>query len=193
MNSLLKKYRFELFLVGIIVGLTLLFYFIGDQFGVFSNRDALEQKVSEFGIWGPVVLAVVSFFDVLIAPFPGGISPAVGGFLYGKFWGVVIIYIGNVLGANATFWIARKWGPKFFLLFIKKSKIEEFQEMVKLRQTYFWIAYFIPILPYDYLNIAIGLSEIRWKKFLLLNSAGMLVSLTLLVLFGSSILELLFR
>ena len=192
MNALLKKYSHELILLGIIAGVTLLFYFIGDSFGVFFNREALERKVSEFGFWGPVVLAIVSFFDTLIAPFPGGVSAAVGGFLYGKFWGILIVYIGNVFGANVTFWIARIWGSRFFLLFIKASKIKEFQEMVNRRQTFFWVAYFIPFLPYDYLNITIGLSDIPWKKFLLINSIGMLVSLSLLVLFGISILELLF-
>lgn len=192
LHSIFKKYRFEIFLVGIVAGLTLVFYLIGDSFGIFSNRVALEKKVTEFGIWGPLVLIIVSFIDVLIAPFPGGVSPAVAGFLYGSFWGIVIVYIGNVLGANVTFWIARIWGEKFFLLFIKKSKLEKFQEMINHRQTFFWVAYFLPILPYDYLNIAIGLSEIPWRKFLLLNSIGMFVSLSLLVLFGSGVLELLF-
>ena len=191
-NLFFKKYKFELTLVGIIVGLTLIAYLLGDHFGIFSNREALEQKVAEFGVWGPFIIIFVAFIDVLIAPFPGGIAPAVSGFLYGKFLGTVYVLIGNVVGANVTFWIARRCGVRFFLFFLKKSKIEHFQEMVKTRQKYLWAAYFIPVLPYDILNIAIGLSEIRWKKFLLLNTLGMTVSMSILTFFGSSVLELFF-
>lgn len=191
-KSFFLKYRFELTLVGVIIGLTILAYLLGDRFGLFSNREALEQRVQEFGIWGPLIIVFVSFIDVLIAPFPGGISPAVSGFAYGKLLGTVYVLTGNIIGANVTFWIARKWGVKFFLFFLKKSRIEHFQEMVKNRQKYLWAAYFIPVLPYDILNIAIGVSDIPWKKFLLLNTLGMTVSISILTFFGSSIFELLF-
>ena len=189
---IIKKYRFEVTFVAIIIALSVLAFLLGDHFGIFSNREALEEKVSSFGIWGPMVIIFVAFIDVLIAPFPGGISPAVSGFLYGKFLGTVYVLIGNIIGANTAFWIARKWGIKFFLLFLNRSKIEHFQEMVKTRQNYFWAAFFIPVLPYDILNVAIGLSNIKWKKFFVLNTLGMAISMPILTFFGSSIFALLF-
>jgi len=193
MSEFLKKFRFELTLVAVIVGLSLIFVLVGDKVGFFSDREAVLSAVENFGPWGPLLIILISFVDVLIAPFPGGISPSISGFVFGELTGTLLVLIGNILGANAVFWIARLWGKRFFLLFIKESKIDEFRQMVETHQKLFWTAFFIPVLPYDVLNIAIGLSDIPWKRFLLLNTLGMTVGMSLLTFFGSSFAELLFR
>jgi uncharacterized membrane protein YdjX (TVP38/TMEM64 family) len=191
--GLIKKYRYEFIILAVMAGISAIAIFFGDRFGIFADRQRLEDYINELGILGPLAIIGVSFLDVLIAPIPGGISPAVSGILYGKFFGTIYVLVGNIIGANVTFWIARRWGERFFLLFVKKEKIDEFQDMVANRQKFIWTAFFIPILPYDVLNIAIGLSDIPWKKFFIRNTLGMAVSMTLLVIFGSTIAELIFR
>jgi len=192
-QNIFKKYRYEFVILAVMAGISAAAIFFGDRFGIFADRQRLEDYVNQFGLLGPLIIIGVSFLDVLIAPIPGGISPAVSGILYGKVLGTVYVLAGNIIGANVTFWIARRWGERFFLLFVKKEKIDEFQDMVANRQKFIWTAFFIPILPYDVLNIAIGLSDIPWKKFFIRNTLGMAVSMTLLVIFGSTIAELIFR
>lgn len=192
MTPVLIKYRSEFILLSVIVVIYLISYLIGDSFGFFGDRQRLENFIQSFGYLGPVAIMAFTTFEVIIAPIPGGISPAVSGFLYGPVLGSLFVFIGSVIGANVTFWIARIWGEKFFLLFINKSEIEKFQDMVRRRQTFMWAAYFLPVMPYDVLNIAIGLSDISWRKFAPLNALGMSISVPLLTLFGSSIFKLLF-
>ena len=193
LREIIRRYRFELVLVAVIVAISLVAVFFGDRFGIFSDRQKLQSYIENFGIWGRLVLVGISAIEVIIAPLPGGISPIAAGFVYGRIEGWLLVLLGNVIGANITFWIARLYGERFFLLFIKKSEIDRFQSMVDRRQKFLWAAYFIPVLPYDVINIAIGLSDkISWKKFVVLNAAGMSVSMFIITFFGSSLLEVVF-
>ena len=167
--------------------------FFGDRFGIFSDQERLQNYVEGLGIWGRLILIAFSAIEVIIAPLPGGISPAVAGFVYGKIQGWLLVLSGNIIGANLTFFIARKFGERFFLLFIKQAEIDRFQAMIDRRQKFLWATYFIPVLPYDIVNVAIGLSEkITWKKFVVINASGMAVSMFIWTFFGSSLVEVLF-
>ena len=191
-KSFLKQYRFEFILAAIVVGVSLLSFLMKDRVGLLGSREQFQDYVNASGIWGPLVIILTAFLEVIIAPIPGLIPPVVSGFLFGKLLGSVLVILGNVVGANFTFFIARKWGLRFFRLFIKETEIMRFEQMVHHRQNFLWAMYFIPLLPFDVLNIVLGMSKVSWRRFFVISTLGMSFSLLILTVFGSGLADIIF-
>lgn len=192
-KEFLKLYRFELILLIVILAASLLSYFFGPRFGLLANREQFQQYVSSFGVWGPVIMILLTLVEVAVAPIPGALPPVAAGFLFGKFWGAIYVVIGNILGANLLFWLARRFGIKIFSWFINRGQLAKFSAMIESRQKFLWLTYFIPVFPLDVITIALGLSRIKHNTFLILTSLGLAVSMTILTVFGDSLFSLVFR
>ncbi len=144
----------------------------------YLNRDALDAAaldawLRQAGEWGPAfyigvyVLATVLFL-------PGALFTLAGGALFGPIWGTFYSLTGATIGATAAFaiaryvasdWAARRAGPRARRLIDGVEKEGwRFVAFVRL----------VPLLPFNLLNYALGLTRIRLLHYVLASYVFML-------------------
>lgn len=118
---------------------------------------------------------------------PGSIITVAAGFLFGVPMGIITALIGANVGACAAFLVGRTIArdrvartiasyPKFKALDEMVSK-EGFKFVMLLRLN--------PILPFNILNYALGLTKVSFSDYALASLIGMLPETVVLVYFGS--------
>ncbi|MBI5971521.1 MAG: TVP38/TMEM64 family protein [Deltaproteobacteria bacterium] len=162
----------------------------------YLDEGRLRDWISGFKDWGPVVYILI--FSV--APslmLPGLPITVIGGVLFGPFWGSVYTVIGATIGATIAFLIARAMGRGWVEGFIsgrrgKPGKIEELDALVKAQG---WkvvaLTRLIPLFPYNFLNYAFGLTDIKIAHYVIATFIFMIPGTVAYVVFSSSIFDLL--
>jgi uncharacterized membrane protein YdjX (TVP38/TMEM64 family) len=148
---------------------------------------ALLARIERLGAWAGVVLAAL-WIPAALLLVPGSLITLGTGFLLGVGWGMVTVSIGSTLGALAAFlagrtlardrvraWIAGR--PRF--LAVDRAVETGGLGIVLLTRL-------SPLLPYNFLNYAYGLTGVRLRDYLLGSWAGMLPGTLLYVVLGST-------
>jgi len=144
------------------------------------------QWAKGMGPTGGVVYAL--FYIAGTALFFPGLPLTLGaGFLYGAVIGTLVVSPASVAGANLAFLIARYFARDWVTRRLKKypqaaaidRAIEKngFKAVVLLRLQ--------PVLPFNILNYALGLTSIRLRDYMLASWIGMFPATVLYVYLGS--------
>jgi uncharacterized membrane protein YdjX (TVP38/TMEM64 family) len=172
-----------LLVAGIVAGLTLL-----------PVKDYLAQfleQIESVGPWGPVLLAGV-YVVACILFIPGSILTLGAGFLFGVVYGTIAVSVGSVLGATAAFLVGRTLlrgsiekritaYPRFQA--IDRAVGEQGFKIVLLTRL-------SPIFPFNLLNYAFGLTNVRLWQYVLASWIGMLPGTVMYVYVGSALKSL---
>ncbi|MFC2172768.1 TVP38/TMEM64 family protein [Acidobacteriota bacterium] len=143
------------------------------------------------GSWGPVF---VVFFYIVAAVFfmPGSILTLGSGFIFGVLKGFITVSIAATLGGGSAFlvgrtllrgWVEKKVGanPKFAAIDEAVGK-QGFKIVFLTRLS--------PVLPFNLLNYAFGLTRVPFWKYMLATWIGMMPATFMYVYFGSALRSL---
>ena len=172
-----------LLVAGIVLGLAVL--------PVKDYLAGFLEYIESVGPWGPVLLAAV--YTVACVLFvPGSILTLGAGFLFGVVYGTVAVSIGSVLGATAAFLVGRTLlrGPieKRIAAYPRFQAIDRavgeqgFKIVLLTRLS--------PIFPFNLLNYAFGLTNVRLWQYVLASWIGMLPGTIMYVYLGSALKSL---
>jgi uncharacterized membrane protein YdjX (TVP38/TMEM64 family) len=109
------------------------------------------------------------------------------GLAFGEIWGAVYLMIGALLGTSATFMISRYFGRNLIDKMLK-GKFKDLND--KLAQNGFMTILFfrvVPLVPYEVLNYAGGLSRIKFKDYFLATLLGLIPGVVISAFFGGSL------
>lgn len=137
------------------------------------DAAALQTWVEGAGVAGPLLfMAIYALASVLFLP--GSLITLAGGALFGPLWGTVWNLTGATLGAALAFliarylgagWVARRAGPRLQKLNDGvASEGWRFIAMVRL----------VPLLPFNLLNYALGLTRVSFMTYVLASWLFML-------------------
>lgn len=156
----------------------------------YIEAERLRGWINGFGPWGPVVY----IFLYSIAPslmFPGLALTVVGGILFGPYWGSLYVAVGATVGASIAFLISRYMGREWVSEMLKGGRLADIDEEVRNKG---WkiVAFtrLIPLFPYNFLNYAFGLTNIRFSHYVVASFIFMIPGIVAYVVFSSSILDL---
>jgi uncharacterized membrane protein YdjX (TVP38/TMEM64 family)/rhodanese-related sulfurtransferase len=126
----------------------------------------LDATLRGLGIWAPAAfISGFAFATVLFVP--GSLFGLAGGMLFGPIWGTVWNLIGATLGAIASFlvarylagdWVTKKIGGRLQVL-VQGAEAEGWRFVALTR--------LLPIVPFNLLNYALGLTRIRLSHYVL--------------------------
>lgn len=151
-----------------------------------SNPDALESYVQSKGAWGPILLIGLIVIEVVVAPLPGGIPPVIAGFLFGFVQGSLYAWIGNVIGSILAFAIGRWFRHSLVPHLADSQQLLRYSRLVRENPSLVFFAYAIPfVFPSDILSISLGVSSIRFQRFVVLMGIGYIIHVILPSLLGS--------
>lgn len=157
-------------------------------FEVFSSRESLQEFVSQFDPFGPLVFFVVQALQVIVAPVPGNVTALAGGALFGLWGGFLISTAGLVLGSVVAFGLARFFGRPLVERLVKPELVNRYIDTVAERHFLLLLLIFLfPFFPDDALCLIAGISALPFHVFLLLVLIGRPPGMFVSSLVGSGI------
>jgi uncharacterized membrane protein YdjX (TVP38/TMEM64 family)/rhodanese-related sulfurtransferase len=126
----------------------------------------LEARLGSAGPWAPIAfMAAFAVGTVLFVP--GSVFGLAGGILFGPLWGTVWNVIGGPLGATLAYliarhaggdWVGRKTGGRLKAI-VEGAEAEGWRFVALTR--------LVPVVPFNVLNYALGLTRIRFAPYVL--------------------------
>ncbi len=152
------------------------------------TRDRMIALMAELrsAWWAPV--ALIGLY-VIVSPSGLPVSPLIwaGGIVFGVWWGWLYNFLGALLGASASFLLARALG-RDLVLHVASATLLDRAEAI-LERHGFWALVrvrFLPI-PFSVINYGAALAGIRWPVFLTATTIGLAPSMVIWTYFGYAI------
>jgi uncharacterized membrane protein YdjX (TVP38/TMEM64 family) len=183
---MLKVSRAICWQVGALVAGVVLAIVLSRFLPIVSFIEASQQRVMSWGAWGAVFYPFL-FAACNILLLPGGILAVAGGFLFGLWWGFLIVLVGNLVGTAISFalsrWMARRWFRQKLsgnptLRALGPALERESWKIILLSQLH-------PLFPTSLLNYFYGLTRIPFGSYMLWASIGRAPGLFLYVYVGT--------
>ncbi len=134
----------------------------------------LRDYILSFGVWAPIVSTMLMVLQALVAPLPAFVLAFANGLAFGAFWGGMLSLVGASLAAAVSFWIARLLG---------RGPVEALVGRAHLGATDRWflrwgayavlVARLVPIISFDIISYAAGLTRMGFWRFMLATMVGM--------------------
>ena len=153
-------------------------------------RDTLAsflEWVQGIGPWGAVLFAA-AYVPAAVLLVPGSLLTLGAGFVFGVAKGTVIVSLGSTAGAAAAFlvgrsiargWVARQLAGRSKMAAIARAVETEGFKIVLLTRL-------SPVLPFNLLNYAFGVTAVPFRKYILASWIGMLPGTIMYVYLGSA-------
>jgi uncharacterized membrane protein YdjX (TVP38/TMEM64 family) len=147
----------------------------------------LLDWVQGIGFWGAVLFAV-AYVPAAVLFVPGSLLTLGAGFAFGIVKGTLVVSAGSTAGAAAAFlvartvardWVSRRIAGRPRLAAIERAVAKEDFRLVLLTRL-------SPVLPFNVLNYAFGLTGARFGKYVLASWIGMLPGTIMYVYLGSA-------
>lgn len=156
------------------------------RYTVSISVQQTKAYIEGFGIMAPAVFTGMCILRG-ITFLPCGIFSALGGAVFGKLMGTVLTLLGLTVGSVLTFYMARVIGKDW----VKRKLGHRYVKYDGLITRDFSYSIFImrvlPVLPYDAVSCAAGLSGVGLVKFVTETFVGSMPGVFLYVYFGDSI------
>ena len=127
---------------------------------------AIENAVRTLGLWGPVGHVVLFALGTVLFV-PGALFGLAGGLLFGPTLGTILNLTGATVGATAAFLVARYLAADW----VRKRASGRLDRLVAGVEAEGWrfvaLVRLVPIIPFNLLNYALGLTRIRLLPYVL--------------------------
>ena len=158
------------------------------QLGTLEFWEALLEGFEGLGPLVPILLAMV---ESIFPPLPLIAIVALNIAAHGGFLGFVYSWLGVAAGGTVVFLFWRRVVKRFFWKLASRSEqLKKAQQWVSHVDTasLFMLAV-LPFTPTSFLHLAFGISDFDEKRYLLTLLAGKSVIVSMMALFGQSLLS----
>ena len=151
-----------------------------------SDRDAMIALAKSTGAWGPSIIASLLILQTFLAIIPGQALMVACGYLYGFAGGTLLAWASLVIGGQAAFLLARRFGRSFAERWVSKDVLTRWDKAAEKQGVgFFAISLILPIFPNDAMCYVAGLGTISARRFLLASMLGRGVTCALTAYIGA--------
>ena len=113
------------------------------------------------------------------------------GYLYGFWPALIYAMTGAIAGTAISFMLAKLLGRDFLHIIFGEEKISYYIERLNSKRVYVivFLIYLIPGIPKDMVSYAAGVSEIKFKPFIILSAVGRVPGMVGSLLMGTMLEE----
>ena len=155
-----------------------------------ASPESFKKLVLSWGEWG-VVASILLMMVHSFVPFPAEFVAIANGMCFGLIWGTVITWVGAMLGALMAFALSRRFGRPFAERLIAHKNWHGIDDgIARYGGSGVFLGRFIPVIAFNLINYAAGLTKISYWTFVWTTGLGILPMTTLMVLLGSEMHEL---
>ena len=137
----------------------------------FSDRQQIQQLVDGAGLLAPTVYILLLVVQAVVAPLPAPAVAMAGGYSFGTFEGFLLTWFGALLGGVFSFGLSRLFGRGFVA---SSARLERLDRYVQAHGAILvFVLRLIPLISFDAISYAAGLSGMSFKRFFLATALGM--------------------
>jgi uncharacterized membrane protein YdjX (TVP38/TMEM64 family) len=143
--------------------------------GILSHGDiaGLRDYILSFGLWAPVASCFLMVLQALVAPVPSFLITFANGLAFGVFWGWMLSVFGHVLAASVCFGISRALGRVPVEVLVGRAGLESADRWFARWGVYAVFAgRLLPGVAFDAISYAAGLTNMRFRNFLVATTLG---------------------
>ena len=149
------------------------------------SAEGVQRILAATPVWLPLVIIGLMILHTLV-PVPAEFLAVAAGMTLGPLWGFVTIWIGAMLGAYLGFLLARAFGQPVLRLLVSPARLERSQRWLRQIDIPILLAVrLLPILSFNLINFALGLTTISWWRFSWTTAVGIVPATVLMVTFGA--------
>ncbi len=164
-------WKFVLFLCAI-VAVVLLIRFT--NIASYLTLENLHRFREAAGIFAPLIFIAAYAVGTVFA-FSGALLTLSGGLLFGTLVGAALVVIGATTGATLAFLLARYAGRGTVERFVSGRQLEKFDRVVSGSGfSAVLFTRFVPLLPFNLLNFAWGLTGVNLRDYVIGTAIGIL-------------------
>lgn len=200
-QTMTKKYK-DVFHFGLhvlnIFGLLVIIYLFywGYQQEIFTSEIALRNLLTSLGSKAPFGFIAIQIIQTVIPIIPGALTIPMGTMVFGAKFGFFLNFVSIMLGSVINFFLARKIGRPLVELLASDQQIDKYFGWLDNQRRFdklFTFGMFFPLSPADFLCYLAGLSNISFKKYLLILSLGKPLTLFIYSYGMTEIIQLVFQ
>lgn len=133
----------------------------------------IRDYVITFGVYAPLIY-IILFTFVPLTLFPDSILAIAGGMIFGIYHGAIYTMIGAICGASLSFYLSRTFGHTLLKALISKHSKLPLDKFRNKGFMFILIIRLIPLIPFDVISYSAGLSDIKFKDFILATFLGII-------------------
>lgn len=178
----MKWLRFSLIALLVVGAIVLI-----NQYGI----EQLRANIKQFGIWAPLVLILLRLVSIVIPAIPGTAYSILAGGLFGFTQGLIAIAIADLLACTFNFYIAKRYGRNLVQKFVGEGfmgKVDSLNQKY-LEGNIFLVTAFLMTGLFDFVCYAVGLTQMKWQRFMSALLLSIVVAKPPLVALGAGVLE----
>jgi len=134
----------------------------------------LRTAIGAWGAWAPVASILLMMIHTVV-PFPAELLTAANGAVFGFWGGLIVSWVGAMAGACVGFALARMVGRSALARLVPTRT---FQRADALIGDAGWeialVVRLIPLISFNLVNLALGLTRLPWSTFLWTTGIGVL-------------------
>ena len=143
--------------------------YITGFFEAARSAQGMQDYIARSTPWSHLAFFAIQLASVIIAPIPSNITAAAGAFLLGMWPAFLLTWAAVTLGSVIVFALARGLGQGFASRFVSEKLSDRYLDVIRRkRDPFLAMAFLFPFFPDDLLCILAGLTDISWKRFLVL-------------------------
>ncbi|PRR79046.1 TVP38/TMEM64 family inner membrane protein YdjZ [Clostridium liquoris] len=190
LNNYLSKYKGYI----ILAIFSLVFIYIGYEyflkyFSILRDPNKIKSAIMAYGKYSVFAFLVLQIIQVIVFFIPGEIIQVAGGYIFGTIYGSIISLIGITLGGIIVYLISSLYGKPFVRKVISQKQLKFFNKILRFGSINYvvFLLYLIPGIPKDALAYICGISDIKFKNFVIYSTAGRVPCIFISAYFGAKI------
>ena len=176
----------------IVVGIPIyIWFFHGDWIKSIENIDDVVAFLEKYETQSIFVYIGLQIVQIVISIIPGQVFQMAAGYIYGFWPALLFAMTGALLGTTLSFMLAKVLGRDFLHIFFGEEKMSYYIERLNSKKMYaiVFFLYLIPGIPKDMVSYAAGVSEIKFKPFIIISALGRLPGMIGCLLMGDMMME----
>ncbi|MFH1440965.1 MAG: VTT domain-containing protein [Candidatus Omnitrophota bacterium] len=148
----------------ILLSIIILFWLSGRYFDI--DTEAIQQSLQQFPIFYSGIIyiflyVVISFF----VWFSKDVFWFLGAVIFGAYLSALFIWIAEIINALILFYLARLLGRQFVERYLRGRYKAVDEKLSKINLFWLFILRAAPLIPYRFMDLAVGLTRIQFKKY----------------------------
>jgi uncharacterized membrane protein YdjX (TVP38/TMEM64 family) len=139
-----------------------------------GDIEAVREYILSYGAWAPFVSVSLMVLQALAAPLPAFLITFANGLAFGAFWGGLLSLASATLAAAISFGVSHALGRTVVEALVGRESLGSADRWFERHGVYaVLIARLIPVVSFDAVSYAAGLTRMGFWKFLLATLVGM--------------------
>ncbi len=156
-----------------------------------SNLEGLQDWIADAAPYSNLAYFGIQLLAVIVAPIPNNIVAMAGGAIFGMWPSFIITILAVVTGSSITFTLARLLGQRWVENFVNRKISTRYLDAFRSRRdTLLFLTLLFPFFPDDIICILAGLTDISFRRYILIVLFARPWGLLAASLLGSSAIDL---